>query len=398
MEAALGELDGATAALVYVPHTTAGVTINEHADPAVARDFEAALERIVSEDWPWQHIEEGEENAPTHIRAAFMGSDVLVPVRDGRLALGTWQGIFLCEFDGPRERSVYVTALLDRGLAPHKAVREGPRRRRSVLPRRARTRHRLPRPERRRQDDHAARTRGAAPCDERRRDDPRAPLPRARGSVRTVGAILEANAFHPGRTGRNHLRTIAAPARIGDARVDEVLELVDLTAAANRRAKGYSLGMKQRLSLAGALLGDPQVLVLDEPANGLDPQGIRWLRDLLRSLAHEGRTVLVSSHVLTEMAQLADDVVIIAKGRLVTQSPMADVLAGGGHGTRVRSPERDKLAAALDAPGSPLARSATTRSAWRRRRRRWGRSQPPRGSSCTSSSPSRSRSRTSSSS
>ena len=108
---ALGELDGASAVLVYVPHTTAGVTINEHADPAVARDFEAALERIVAEDWPWQHIEEGEENAPTHIRAAFMGSDVLVPVSEGTLALGTWQGIFLCEFDGPRERSVYVTTL-----------------------------------------------------------------------------------------------------------------------------------------------------------------------------------------------------------------------------------------------------------------------------------------------
>ena len=108
---AVADLDGAAAVLVYVPHTTAGVTINEHADPAVARDFEAALERIVSEDWPWQHVEEGEENAPTHIRAAFMGSDALVPVRDGRLALGTWQGIFLCEFDGPRTRSVYVTAL-----------------------------------------------------------------------------------------------------------------------------------------------------------------------------------------------------------------------------------------------------------------------------------------------
>ena len=107
----LGELDGATAALVYVPHTTAGVTINEHADPAVARDFESALERIVSEEWPWQHVEEGEENAPTHIRAAFMGSDVVIPVTDGRLALGTWQGIFLCEFDGPRERTVYVTVL-----------------------------------------------------------------------------------------------------------------------------------------------------------------------------------------------------------------------------------------------------------------------------------------------
>ena len=111
VKAALGDLNGASAALVYVPHTTAGVTINEHADPAVARDFEAALEKIVSEDWPWEHIEEGEENAPTHIRAAFMGSNVLVPVREGRLALGTWQGIFFCEFDGPRERSVYVTKL-----------------------------------------------------------------------------------------------------------------------------------------------------------------------------------------------------------------------------------------------------------------------------------------------
>ena len=100
------------AVLVYVPHTTAGVTINEHADPMVARDFEMALERIVPEDWGWQHVEEGEENAPTHIRASFMGPSVLVPLRDdGTLALGTWQGIFLCEFDGPRERSVYVGVL-----------------------------------------------------------------------------------------------------------------------------------------------------------------------------------------------------------------------------------------------------------------------------------------------
>jgi secondary thiamine-phosphate synthase enzyme len=111
VRAAVADLDGAAAVLVYVPHTTAGVTINEHADPAVARDFETALERIVSEDWPWQHVEEGEENAPTHIRAAFMGSDALVPVKEGRLALGTWQGIFLCEFDGPRNRTVYVTTL-----------------------------------------------------------------------------------------------------------------------------------------------------------------------------------------------------------------------------------------------------------------------------------------------
>jgi secondary thiamine-phosphate synthase enzyme len=111
VKAALGDLDGASAALVYVPHTTAGLTINEHADPAVARDFEAALQKVVSDEWPWEHVEEGEENAPTHIRASFMGSDVVVPVRDGRLALGTWQGIFFCEFDGPRERTVYVTAL-----------------------------------------------------------------------------------------------------------------------------------------------------------------------------------------------------------------------------------------------------------------------------------------------
>jgi ABC-2 type transport system ATP-binding protein len=113
--------------------------------------------------------------------------------------------------------------------------------------------------------------------------------------------------------------------------------------------------MKQRLSLAGALLGEPQVLVLDEPANGLDPQGIRWLRDLLRSLATEGRTVLVSSHVLTEMAQLADDVVIIAKGRLITQAPMAEVLAAGSGGTRVRSPEFARLAAALERAGMQAA-------------------------------------------
>jgi secondary thiamine-phosphate synthase enzyme len=112
VQEAVNGANGATAALVFVPHTTAGVTINEHADPAVARDFEAALERIVPADWPWQHVEEGEENAPTHIRAAFMGPSVLIPLRDdGSLALGTWQGVFFCEFDGPRRRSVYVSVL-----------------------------------------------------------------------------------------------------------------------------------------------------------------------------------------------------------------------------------------------------------------------------------------------
>ena len=110
VQAALGSSNGA-AALVFVPHTTAGLTINEHADPAVARDFEAALERIVGDDWGWQHIEEGEENAPSHVRASLMGPQVLVPLDGGRLALGTWQGIFFCELDGPRDRTVYVTTL-----------------------------------------------------------------------------------------------------------------------------------------------------------------------------------------------------------------------------------------------------------------------------------------------
>jgi secondary thiamine-phosphate synthase enzyme len=111
VQVALSGADGATAALVFVPHTTAGLTINEHADPAVARDLEAALERMVGDDWGWQHIEAGEENAPSHIRGSLMGPQVLVPVENGRLALGTWQGIFFCEFDGPRSRKVYVTPL-----------------------------------------------------------------------------------------------------------------------------------------------------------------------------------------------------------------------------------------------------------------------------------------------
>jgi secondary thiamine-phosphate synthase enzyme len=111
VEGALDGADGVSAALVFVPHTTAGLTINEHADPAVARDLEAAMERIVGDDWGWQHIEAGEENAPSHVRASLAGPQVLVPVEDGRLALGTWQGIFFCEFDGPRKRKVYVTPL-----------------------------------------------------------------------------------------------------------------------------------------------------------------------------------------------------------------------------------------------------------------------------------------------
>lgn len=136
--------------------------------------------------------------------------------------------------------------------------------------------------------------------------------------VRRVGAVLESNDFHPGRSGRDHLRGIALAARIDDGRVDEVLELVGLLPAARRRVQTYSFGMRQRLGLAGALLGDPQLLILDEPTNGLDPAGAHWLRGLLRHFAEQGRTVLVSSHALAEIAQTVDQVVIIDRGRLVT--------------------------------------------------------------------------------
>jgi ABC-2 type transport system ATP-binding protein len=169
---------------------------------------------------------------------------------------------------------------------------------------------------------------------------------------RRVGAVLEDASFHPGRSGRNHLRVLAAAGRHPDGRVDEVLKVVGLTDAADRRVKGYSLGMRQRLALASALLGDPEVLVLDEPANGLDPPGIRWLRDLMRHQASEGRAVLVSSHVLAEVAQSADEVVVIARGRLRAQGPIAEVLGGAdGAGTFVRSPDAERLAAALAARG-----------------------------------------------
>ena len=158
-----------------------------------------------------------------------------------------------------------------------------------------------------------------------------------------VGAVLEASEVHPGRTGRNHLRVLATAAGLPRSRVDEVLTLVELTAGGWRRVKGYSLGMRQRLGLAAAMLGDPEVLVLDEPANGLDPAGIRWLRDLLRALAAQGRTILVSSHVLAEVAQTVDRVVIIHRGRLIQQASIAEVLAGAHGATRVRTPDAARL-------------------------------------------------------
>ena len=161
--------------------------------------------------------------------------------------------------------------------------------------------------------------------------------------VRRVGVLLETFDAHPGRSGRNHLRVLAVAGGIPRSRVDEVLALVDLREAGKRRVKGYSLGMRQRLGLAAALLGDPEVLVLDEPANGLDPQGIRWLREFLRSLAAEGRTVLISSHVLSEVAQTVDDVVIVHRGRLIRHAAMAEVEAMAAGSTTVRSPMADRL-------------------------------------------------------
>jgi ABC-2 type transport system ATP-binding protein len=169
--------------------------------------------------------------------------------------------------------------------------------------------------------------------------------------LQRVGAVLEASEVHPGRSGRNHLRVLATASGLPRSRVEEVLGLVELSGSAKRRVKGYSLGMRQRLGLAAALLGDPEVLVLDEPANGLDPAGIRWLRDLLRSLAAEGRTIVVSSHVLAEVAQTVDRVVIIHRGRLVQQAPIAEVLAGAKGSTRVRTPQPSRFAELLVADG-----------------------------------------------
>ena len=172
-----------------------------------------------------------------------------------------------------------------------------------------------------------------------------------------VGAVLEATDFHPGRSGRNHLRVLAAATGIPRSRVEEVLEVVDLQGAAGRRAGGYSLGMRQRLSLAGALLGDPRILVLDEPANGLDPQGIRWLREFLRSLAAEGRTIFISSHVLAELEQIVDEVVIIHRGKFVVQASTAELVARAAGGIRARSPQADQLRAALEQAGVKVASS-----------------------------------------
>ena len=164
----------------------------------------------------------------------------------------------------------------------------------------------------------------------------------------TVGAVLEEAGFHPGRTGRNHLRVLARAGEHPERRVGEVLEVVGLSDAADRRVGGYSMGMRQRLAIAAALLGEPEVLVLDEPANGLDPPGIRWVRDLVRGQAADGRAVLISSHLLSEVAQSIDDVVIIANGTLRAAGTLEEVLGADGQATtRVRSADDSRLAELL---------------------------------------------------
>ena len=166
-----------------------------------------------------------------------------------------------------------------------------------------------------------------------------------------VGASVEADAFHPGRSGRNHVQIVADATGVGVERVNEVLDLVDLGHAADRHAGTYSLGMKQRLGLATALLRDPPVLVLDEPGNGLDPQGVRFLRNLLRSRAAEGNTVFVSSHLLAEVEQLADDVVVVNKGKLVTRGSLDELRQSA---SLVRSAAPDALRTTLDAGGASV--------------------------------------------
>lgn len=171
--------------------------------------------------------------------------------------------------------------------------------------------------------------------------------------LRAVGAALEASSFHPGRSGANHLRVLARAAGIPDSRVDDALGLVGLADAAGRKVGGYSLGMRQRLGLAAALLGDPGVLVLDEPANGLDPEGIKWMRGLLRTLAREGRTVLVSSHLLTEVQQTADALLILSRGRLVFEGGLNELAPPEEYATVVDSPDRIGLVHALHEAGLP---------------------------------------------
>ncbi|WP_019630294.1 ABC transporter ATP-binding protein [Actinomadura atramentaria] len=184
------------------------------------------------------------------------------------------------------------------------------------------------------------------------------PFAELRRPLAEVGALLDAKAAHPGRSARAHLLAMARSNGLGRRRVDEVLAAVGLTEVAGRRAGSFSLGMSQRLGIAGALLGDPHVVLLDEPVNGLDPDGVLWVRRLMRSLAAEGRTVFVSSHLMSEMERTADRLVVIGRGRLIADAPVADVIAGSSRtSVRVRSPRAGDLAALLAAEGVAVARA-----------------------------------------
>ncbi|MEV4360565.1 ATP-binding cassette domain-containing protein [Nonomuraea sp. NPDC003707] len=183
------------------------------------------------------------------------------------------------------------------------------------------------------------------------------PYHRIGNPLRTVGALLDARALHPGRSGHAHLVALARANGIPRRRVDEVLETVGMAAAARKRAGALSLGMSQRLGIAAALLGDPEVLMFDEPVNGLDPDGVRWVRGLMRSLAAEGRTVFVSSHLMTEMQLTADHLVVIGKGRLIADAPLSDVIAGSSlTAVLVRTPHAGDLAVRLRAAGIAVDR------------------------------------------
>ncbi|TDE24988.1 ATP-binding cassette domain-containing protein [Nonomuraea mesophila] len=183
------------------------------------------------------------------------------------------------------------------------------------------------------------------------------PYRKIKNPLRTVGALLDARALHPGRSGRAHLAALARSNGIPRRRVSEVLETVGMAGAAHRRAGALSLGMSQRLGIAAALLGDPEVVMFDEPVNGLDPDGVRWVRGLMRSLADEGRTVFVSSHLMSEMQFTADHLVVIGKGRLITDAPLDEVIAGSSLTTvLVRTPHARDLAVRLRAAGITVER------------------------------------------
>ena len=174
--------------------------------------------------------------------------------------------------------------------------------------------------------------------------------------LREIGALLEAKAIHPGRNARNHLRWLAASNSIDPRRVDEVLEMVGLASVARKRSGGFSMGMGQRLGIAAAMLGDPEVLILDEPVNGLDPEGILWVRNLLRSLAGEGRTIFVSSHLMSEMALTADRLIVIGRGRLLADASVADVIAASSaNHVRVVSPDADALRILIEGAGGSVS-------------------------------------------